>query len=99
MSEQQKDEKSKYYSLSEAWEDVSYSDGGDKVVNSFKLLGKGLFNVGKFIATEAVPGIVEENIRKSSAMLKNDNLTDEQRAKFEDIRDRSLEAREKLKKD
>ncbi len=54
-----------YYSAKEAIDDVYYADGiGGKAAASAKLIGKSLFNIGRFIGSEILPAIGEQNARK-----------------------------------
>ena len=101
--DEQEDKESKYFKMSDAWDEVSYGVGaGEKAKAGLKMLGKGLFNFGKFVATEAVPKMVEQsieqNVNRSSQLLKNENLTDEQRNRLEEIRDQSNQARADFKR-
>lgn len=51
----------KYLSLSEDWSDLVDGYGAkERSIAGLKLLGKSIFNVGKFTFTEALPKIAEE---------------------------------------
>ncbi|HQV81369.1 MAG TPA: hypothetical protein PLW69_10455 [Agitococcus sp.] len=87
---------SKYFSMSEAWDEIGYSYGAkDKAVSSLKLLGKGLFNTAKFTVTEALPavavGVVKASVKQSDEILKRDDLSTEQRERVTENRTRSEE--------
>ncbi len=50
MSENDDD---KYYKLGDAVDEFNYSYGAkDKTVSALKMVGKGLFNVGKYLITD-----------------------------------------------
>ena len=52
--------KEKYFSISEAVEDISSSFGAKETATaSLKLFGKGIFNVTKYATTEILPEIVK----------------------------------------
>lgn len=56
--------KKDYYSPKEAIDDLRYADGaGEKAVAGVKLIGKSLFNIGKFGVKELLPGILEQGAR------------------------------------
>ena len=53
-----------YYSAREALDDVYFADGvGGKAAASAKLVGKSLFNIGRFIGSELLPAIGEQKAR------------------------------------
>ena len=82
----------KYYNLSNALEDFADAYGAkDKAISGLKLLGKGLFNVAKYAATDGAVAVAESAKNKSENALKRDNLTDEQREKYEDLNRKSSE--------
>lgn len=92
------DEKSKgYFSLSEALDEVRHDSFGAKetAVAGLKLFGKGIFNAARFAVKEVIPAAVEQtakhNARTSKDLLKRDDLTEEQRDRLEQVRDKSLQ--------
>ena len=61
--EEEKD--SKYLKLSDDFDQLKNGfDGLDKVAGGAKLLGKGLFNIGKFALTEVLPKVAEESAKR-----------------------------------
>lgn len=90
------DEKNKgYFSLSEALDEVRHDSFGAKetAVAGLKLFGKGIFNAARFAVKEVIPAAVEQtakhNARTSKDLLKRDDLTEEQRDRLEQVRDKS----------
>lgn len=74
----------KYFGLSDDWDELtgSYRSGGDRAVAGLKLLGKGLFNVGKFAVTEAAPSMisgvgkrVEEHVEKNGESMSSEQIS------------------------
>jgi hypothetical protein len=63
MSYEDEDEKkdSGYLKLSDDFDQLRHGlDGIDKAAGGLKMLGKGLFNVGKFAFSEVLPKMVEQ---------------------------------------
>lgn len=92
------DDKSKgYFDLSKAIDEVRHESFGakDTAVAGLKLFGKGLFNAARFAVTEVIPAAVEQtakhNARTSKELLKREDLTEEQRSRFEEVREKSEE--------
>lgn len=64
----------KYYSrdeLKESLDEVRYAQGKDKAVAGAKLIGKSLFNVGRFAIKEAVPTVLDNMAENAEKNLKN----------------------------
>lgn len=61
MSENDDD---KYYKLGDAVDEFNYSYGAkDKTVSALKMVGKGLFNVGKYLITDGKDQLESHNER------------------------------------
>ena len=57
-------DKKDYYSPKEAIDDLKYADGaGEKAIAGAKLIGKSLFNIGKFGTKELLPRILEQGAK------------------------------------
>ncbi|MDC4761762.1 hypothetical protein OHW66_14135 [Acinetobacter baumannii] len=101
MSENKGKESLDYYNMSEALDEVKYSFGAkDKALSTLKLVGKGLFNSAKFVVKEtpkALEDFAKDQMNQSGKMLKRTDLTDEQRAKFTEIHNKSKANYENLK--
>lgn len=96
MSEQ-KDKKPSGFDMSEAWDDVIFSDSAkDKALAGLKFLGKGLFNTAKFVAdtapkvanaSEKVADNVirthKSEVKRIESRLKDSSLTDAERSALE----------------
>lgn len=89
-----------YFKLKDAVDDVSHAlDNKDKAVAGAKLVGKTLFNVGVFagkMGAEMIKELPSQNIKIAEKALKNPNLTDEQREKYEGMRDRAKEYQSRM---
>jgi len=80
----------RYFKLSEALKNVQNATGrGETALAGAKLLGKTLFNAGKFVAE----GVVKANEKASAEQLKRDDLTPEQREKFEQVHRNAMRLR------
>lgn len=89
------EEKSKYFKMGEALDDVNYAYGAkDTAVASLKLLGKGIFNVGRFAVAEVLPSFMEQTAKQ---VERNQNASDEQREKAQELKEKAKEHREKYK--
>lgn len=56
--------KGDYYSHKEAIDDLRYADGaGEKALAGAKLIGKSLFNIGRFGAKELLPRAFEQGAK------------------------------------
>ncbi len=96
MSDEKDD---KYYNIGDAFDEINSSYGAkDKTVSTLKMFGKGLFNVAKYIATDGIESIAEQTKNKAASSLSRDDLSSEQRSKYQDIHNRSSEFLEKRKK-
>lgn len=88
------EKKSTSFNMTEAVNEVTNSIGAkETAIAGAKLLGKGLFNVAKFAistAPSAAESMTKENLRKNEELLRRPDLSDEQREKL-------LEMREKIK--
>ncbi|MBR7901172.1 MULTISPECIES: hypothetical protein [Burkholderia cepacia complex] len=62
----------KYLSLSEDWSELmdGYS-AKERSIAGLKLLGKSIFNVGKFTLTEALPKMAEKTAKMAEEAAKN----------------------------
>lgn len=59
--ENEHDDSNKYLNLSDDWSELVDGYGAkEKSVAGLKLLGKSVFNVGKFAFTELLPKVAEE---------------------------------------
>ncbi|MEI6706343.1 MAG: hypothetical protein WCK96_04305 [Methylococcales bacterium] len=59
------DKNSNYLKLSGDFDQLKHGhDGIDKAAGGIKLLGKGLFNIGKFALTEVLPKVAEESAKR-----------------------------------
>ena len=59
-----KEDDDKYYKLGDAYDEFNYSYGAnDKTVSALKMVGKGLFNVGKFLITDGKDQLESYNER------------------------------------
>lgn len=64
-------DKSKYFKIGEAIDDVKYADGvKDMSIASIKALGKGIFNIGRFAVAEVIPSVLD-NAAKAAESRKN----------------------------
>lgn len=92
----------KYFGLGDDWEELtgSYRSGGDRAAAGLKLLGKGLFNVGKFAVTEVVPGMVSQAGKRAEEHLdKNrESMSSEQIARAEELSESGRQVRERHEK-
>ncbi|KVE75810.1 hypothetical protein WI98_11930 [Burkholderia vietnamiensis] len=62
----------KYLSLSEDWSELVDGYGAkERSVAGLKILGKSIFNIGKFAFTEALPKIAEQTARMAEEAAKN----------------------------
>ena len=76
--------KDKYFRIDEAVDEISYAYGvKGKAIASLKLFGKGIFNVGKFAATEIAPAAIT-SIANSAE--KSSKTTDAQKQKAEELK-------------
>lgn len=83
---------SKYFNLSQAWEDLKGSSGaGNVAIATAKFIGKGVSNAAVFGATRFLSNSVENANKNSAKMLKRDDLTEEQRKKYTEIYEKSSE--------
>jgi polyhydroxyalkanoate synthesis regulator phasin len=77
----------KYFKLGDALKELTSANGAkDTAAAGAKLLGKTLFNAGKLIVDET-PALNEKMSKK--ILEEKEDLTDEQRRKYEDINQRS----------
>lgn len=96
------EEKSSYFDMSKALDEFNHESFGakEKAASGLKMFGKGLFNVGKFAIAEALPAIIkqsaETNVRTADKLLRNENLTDEQRKKLEECKEKSKNHLDKI---
>lgn len=84
----------KYFDLSNAWGELRSSYGaGEKASAIAKLVGKGLANTAVFGVTEVVPSLakaaMQQKQSRSSELLKRNDLSDEQRERFQRINQKS----------
>lgn len=71
-SAEEKFSKGSYYSWSETIDDIKHASGAGKTaVAGTKLVGKSLFNIGKFALAEILPGILKTAVKKEEENLKN----------------------------
>lgn len=92
------EEQSPYFSMATAYKEVADADGAKaKLLPGVKLVGKGLFNAGRFAAEEVLPQAVRHamkgRIDHARERLKDESLLDEEREQLEAYR---KEASEKL---
>ena len=65
MNGEDKNEESRYLKLADDFEQLRYGfDGIEKAKGGLKLLGKGLFNVGKYAVIEVLPKMAEEAAKR-----------------------------------
>jgi len=66
------DKESEYYSISEAIDNFTIESFGakEKTISGLKLFGKGIFNVGKYAAKEALPAMVKQVEKEKSKQNK-----------------------------
>ncbi|AIO45628.1 hypothetical protein KDX27_07550 [Burkholderia cenocepacia] len=92
----------KYFGLGDDWEELtgSYRSGGDRAAAGLKLLGKGLFNVGKFAVTEVVPGMVSQAGKRAEEHLDKNrgSMSSEQIARAEELSESGRQVRERHEK-
>ncbi len=89
------DKESKYFKIGEALDEVNHAYGDkEKTVASLKLLGKGIFNVGRFAVAEVLPSAMEQVAKQ---VEKNPGASDEQREKASELKKKAEEHREKYK--
>lgn len=91
---------SKYFSIGKAWKELTNSAGaGEKALAAAKLVGKSLSNAAVYGVTEALPKVAEtaakKNQERSSELLKRNDLTEEQRERFQEINQKSSDYLEK----
>jgi hypothetical protein len=66
------DDDDKYLSLSEDWSELVDGYGAkERSIAGLKLLGKSIFNVGKFTLTEALPRMAEQTAKMAEEAAKN----------------------------
>lgn len=93
MNEQ--DEDSGYFKLGDALDEMSYSYGvKDKGISALKLVGKGVFNIGRFAVAEVFPALLETTAK---SVKSNANSSDELRDKANKLEDSADEWRQKFK--
>ncbi|MEK6368028.1 MAG: hypothetical protein V4803_16685 [Burkholderia gladioli] len=62
----------KYLSLSEDWSGLVHGYGAkERSVAGLKLLGKSIFNVGRYAFTEALPKMAEHTAKMAEEAAKN----------------------------
>ncbi|AIO28932.1 hypothetical protein [Burkholderia cepacia] len=92
----------KYFGLGDDWKDLtgSYRSGGDRAAAGLKLLGKGLFNVGKFAVTEVAPGMVSAVGKRAEEHLEKnrDTMSSEQIERTETFTANARQVRERHEK-
>lgn len=76
------EKKSKYFSMSEEFEEIRYGWEGKRVKAAGKLLFKGAANLGIFTVTEVIPNLPKALAKE---VLKNPNTTEEQKEKAREI--------------
>lgn len=63
--------KGKYFSFGEAIDEIKQADGaGETAVASVKLIGKSLFNIGRFTVAEVIPGMMEQTAKQAEKSMK-----------------------------
>lgn len=68
----QKEGKSIYFSMSDAVSELSKADTGTKkAMATSKLVGKSLFNVGRFVLGTALPALTEEIAKQNEKSIKS----------------------------
>lgn len=73
----------KYFNLGDAFDEIKGSIGGkDMAFAGAKLIGKTIFNAGKYVVEE---GLSKQAERVSEEALKRDDITPEQREKAEEL--------------
>jgi len=92
----------KYFGLGDDWKELtgSYRSGGDRAAAGLKLIGKGLFNVGKFAVTEVAPGMVSQAGKRAEEHLEKnrDSMSSEQIERAETFTANAREVRERHEK-
>lgn len=89
------EQESKYFKMGEALDEVKRAYGAqDTAVSTLKLLGKGIFNVGRFAVAEVLPSVMEQVATK---VEKNPDSSDEQLEKARELREKAADRREKYK--
>lgn len=91
-----------YFKLSDDFEQLKNGyDKKDKAVGGLKLLGKGVFNVGKFTVAELLPGAAElylnAIIRSNDKALNNKSLSSEERSIIKENQERVKDNLENMK--
>lgn len=60
-----------YYAIDEAFDEFSHANGaGNKVLAGAKLVGKSLFNIGRFTSAVALPYLLEDAAKKAEKSMK-----------------------------
>jgi hypothetical protein len=92
------EKKSSYFNMSEAVDEFNHGSygAGEKTVAGLKIFGKGLFNVARYAVAEVLPGALESG---ANQVLKNKDLTDEQRSKAEDAKAQAAAVRKRFNGD
>lgn len=71
MYDDEDEDKDKYLSLSDNIDEFRYSDGAvDKSLAGLKIVGKSLFNVGKFAFSEVLPKAMDHMEKESEKYKK-----------------------------
>lgn len=76
------EKKSKYFSISEEFEEIRFGWEGKRLKAAGKLLFKGVANLGIFSVTEVIPNIPKALAKE---ILKNPNSTEEQKEKAREV--------------
>ena len=87
-------ENSRYFSISESVDEFKDSFGlKEKSVAGLKIVGKGLFNVGKFTFIEILPAVAEKTANKmlqnGEDSLRNNNISSDEKQKIRENMDRA----------
>lgn len=93
-----------YYSPKETLDDLRYSIGaGETATNAAKLVGKSLFNVGKFVGGSVLPSVLEsgESIDRARAYAEQRKIEEMERQIQRDLDeiDRQMEELDRLFED
>lgn len=84
-----------YFKMSDAVDDVKYAfDAKDTAIAAAKLVGKGVFNVGRFAVVDVIPGVIGQMAKKVD---ENPNATDEQRENAKELSEKAQNWREEIK--
>lgn len=89
------DKDSPYFKIGDAFDEILISTNTkEKAFSTIKLIGKSVYNVGRFAVAEVLPAAVESNARNIDS---NPNATSEMKERSEEMKEKSAEWRSRFK--